>query len=119
VVFRIATADLAALDRAEGAGVGYDRDDAFAVTVEGEAGAVAAVTYVATHTDDTLKPFDWYVGLVLAGALENGLDGDHVERLRAVAHIADTNHARQGRRLAMAALGHHGIHDLAALLRGA
>lgn len=86
VVFDISEHELWALDQAEGAGHGYDRDDAFKLVVEGDVCATAC-TYIAPHShrDDKLIPYDWYLDLVLAGAHQNKLPDRYIAALRAVA----------------------------------
>lgn len=113
-LFRLDIADLPALDRAEGAGRGYDRHDRLAVRQAGR--DVSAVTYIAPHPVHGLLPFDWYLALVLAGARLHGQDPETLDRLRAHPRQADPDRARPGRQAAMAALAAHGFGDPAAVL---
>lgn len=69
VLFEIAKAELERLDRAEGIGDGYDRHDSFGVRLKDGGEIVQARTYLAAATDSGLKPYDWYLALVIAGAL--------------------------------------------------
>jgi hypothetical protein len=55
-LFEIPLSDLDALDKAEGAGVGYDRDDNLSVEIAGTGECVTATTYLATALDRRLKP---------------------------------------------------------------
>jgi cation transport regulator ChaC len=91
VVFEIARSEKAALDEAEGLGRGY-REERLPVLTP--AGAVEAVTYVATAKDPALRPYDWYKAFVVAGALEHALPEPYVERLRKVASRPDPDAAR-------------------------
>ena len=54
-LFEIASCDLDALDSAEGAGAGYDRDDRFEVEVAGTNKWVMAKTYIAIAIDRQLN----------------------------------------------------------------
>lgn len=103
VLFEIAYTDLPALDRAEGAGDGYDR---CAIAVQGGAGgeAVDAVTYLATRTDPQLRPYDWYRALALAGAIQHRLPAAHQEIIRTTSFASDMQTARPARVAALEAL---------------
>ena len=87
VVFEIDDADLVALDGIEGPG--YRRTDGFTVTCTRTGQAIPASTYFARDLVPDLKPFDWYLALVLAGVAEHGLDEAHAARLRDVAYTVD------------------------------
>ena len=89
VLFEIPKAELGLLDSHEGLGSGYDRHDSFAVRRAGSGEIVQAKTYLATATDSSLTPYDWYLALVIAGARENGLGKTCLEALRRVAYSAD------------------------------
>lgn len=67
VLYEIADAEFAALDRLEG---GYERIE---VAVEHAAETRKAFTYLSTRLADGEPPADWYLGLILAGAREHGL----------------------------------------------
>ena len=84
VLFRIADRERAALDRAEGLGIGYIETIVPVVTA---AGSCHAVTYQAKagQTDAALRPFAWYKAHVLRGAREHGLPADCVAALARVA----------------------------------
>ena len=69
VIFEIDLAERELLDRHEGVGSGYRRDDAFAV----EGITVPTSSYLGTSLDHTLRPFDWYLATVVAGADYYGL----------------------------------------------
>lgn len=74
VLFTLAAEDLGLLDEIEGVGRGYRRADDFTVRLKDGGRIVQAATYLATALDATLIPFDWYLGLVLAGAREHEFD---------------------------------------------
>lgn len=115
-LFRLARGDLAALDRAEGAGRGYDRHDAVVVQHGGR--EVRAITYIAPRPVPGLMPFEWYLALVLAGARFHGFGAAHLAALRHTPFRTDPDPDRPGRREGLAALAAHGIGDLNRLLRG-
>ena len=118
VLYEITNEDLVKLDRAEGVGHGYNRHDGFPVVIGATGETVKASTYIATLSDDRLRPFDWYLALVIAGALHHALDAAHAEWLQTVTYVIDTDHTRKGRNEALAALREHGIADHAKLLTG-
>jgi gamma-glutamylcyclotransferase (GGCT)/AIG2-like uncharacterized protein YtfP len=101
VVYELDEADLSALDRIEGVGLGYDRVDGF--TVQTGSAPLAVATYVADarFVHPVLKPFDWYLRLVLAGALEHGLPDTYVAAIEAVPFLVDPDAGRPGRLEAM------------------
>lgn len=116
VLFEIDRADLNFLDKAEGAGSGYDRIDDFRITCASTGDIVTATTYLASKTNPDLEPFDWYLALVLAGSHHNALHEDHQTRLRGVGHVNDTHRSREGRIEALRALSKHGYNDHYGLL---
>ncbi|MHA7827552.1 MAG: gamma-glutamylcyclotransferase family protein [Roseovarius sp.] len=116
VLFDIDMAELQSLDRAEGAGYGYDRVDNFRITCASTGDIINATTYLASKTDPDLVPFDWYLALVLAGSHQNALFDAHQTRLRAVSHVIDTDKRREGRAEALRALSKHGYSNHLSLL---
>ncbi len=84
VLFDLGGDDLAELDRIEGLGRGYDR---VSLTVAGQ----AAFAYVAPSRfrDPGLRPFDWYLDLVVAGARAAHLPPEWIARLASEPAIAD------------------------------
>ena len=95
VLFGFDPAERAALDKAEGAGNGYEHAT---VTVINERGRRRKVlTYLATpdYVDDSLRPYDWYKDLVLAGGREHGLPPGYIaEYIQSVEAIEDPNKTR-------------------------
>lgn len=89
VLYEITNDEILELDRAEGRGKGYQRLEDFEVHADGN--AVRVMTYMADKTaiETGLKPYDWYLDLVVKGAEENGLPGDYVAALRATLSIPD------------------------------
>lgn len=115
VLFEIDAGERNALDKFEGAGKGYDRINEFSVTTSEE--TVNATTYLASATQNDLLPFDWYLAVVIAGALEHELGDDHHNLLRANAHVIDVDMTRKTRTAALKALADHGHHDHMTLLK--
>lgn len=117
VLFEISLFERDALDKAEGAGSGYDRLDEFVVETTNDRESVNATTYLASSTQTDLLPFDWYLALVLAGTLEHRIGDDHADHLRSIAFHQDLDQTRKSRIAALKALSDHGYHDHMTLLR--
>ena len=81
VIYEIPDHEKSKLDRAEGLGSGYKQVE---IEVSRDGRPVAAVAYVATDVDTTLKPFDWYHAHVVDGAVEHGLPAEYIAGLRSV-----------------------------------
>ena len=107
VVFEIDIADLASLDDAEGDG--YARLDDFVVTMIDDQTRLIASTYMARPNalDTTLKPFDWYRDLCLAGAVEARLPADYIKQLSQVDVTTDPQPDRPRRIEALDVLARH------------
>ena len=104
VLFKIPNAERHALDRTEGARNGYDRCDAFPVHRSGSDAIVQAVTYLATSPEANLKPYDWYLALIVAGAHQHGLGDDYIAKLRREPYVQDVYRTRKTRVEAIVAL---------------
>jgi gamma-glutamylcyclotransferase len=106
VVYDLDESDLPKLDRFEGVGNGYDRANDFLVHMEGSDELLRTVTYMAdlTHTDRTLRPYDWYLDLVLAGARQHSLPAEYVNELDATQAVLDPWCDRPERLAALALL---------------
>ena len=116
-LFEIADSDLDALDTVEGAGAGYDRDDHFGVAIAGTNQPVMAKTYLASAIDRRLKPYDWYLALVIAGASFHAFSEGYLTRLQGIDHLTDAQSDRRTRLDALAALQVHGFTNYQTLLR--
>ena len=114
VIFEIDLGEREQLDQHEGVGFGYRRDDALAV----ERSSVPASTYLGISLDRTLRPFDWYLATVIAGAEHHKLDAAHVAELRSTLFVEDTDLDRKTRVAAIQAMREHGIEDYRKLLEG-
>lgn len=103
VVFNLDESDLPILDKIEGVGSGYDRIENFQVHADGLDRALDVVTYIASpgHTDPNLKPFDWYLKLVDAGARQHALPSDYVGAIEVVPSESDPEIERSSRREAL------------------
>ncbi|HEY3047879.1 MAG TPA: gamma-glutamylcyclotransferase family protein [Polaromonas sp.] len=93
VLFELEAQEKGALDRVEGLGCGYDEGTVEVMVI---GGAVHALTYLATDTDDALQPYDWYKELVLAGAREHSLPQYYIEVLEFAHSIPDPDGERAG-----------------------
>lgn len=118
VLFEIPMTQRDALDEAEGATLrgGYRRCDAFPVRLVGGDGTITASTYLATKTDRSLKPYDWYLALVIAGAREHGLGTACNASLLRTVPMPDPVEGRKTRVEAIEALKNAGFPDYRELL---
>ncbi|MCP5267230.1 MAG: gamma-glutamylcyclotransferase [Burkholderiaceae bacterium] len=91
VAYAIDARERPLLDAAEGLGHGYEHHP---VRVLAAIGTMDAFAYRAIDIDTSLAPFDWYHGLVTAGALAHGLPAGYRARLAAQPVMADPDHAR-------------------------
>ena len=116
VLFEIPKAQLGSLDDAEGARNGYKRCESFPVQRSGSDEIVQAATYLASSPEENLKPYDWYLALVIAGAHQHGLGDDYLAKLRREHYSQDDNRTRKTRLDAIAALTAAGFADYRKLL---
>jgi gamma-glutamylcyclotransferase len=116
VMFEIALSELDALDRAEGAGHGYERIDRFPVTLIVSDRTEHIVTYRASAVDPVLIPYDWYLVLVIHGMIEHDFDPAQIARFRNVSYLNDPQPARKSRLAALDALRAAGVADPFAVL---
>ncbi|WP_371228096.1 gamma-glutamylcyclotransferase family protein [Roseovarius sp. 2305UL8-3] len=112
VLFEIGASDLNELDRFEGAG--YERSDKF--SIETDDGPLSATTYLASERHSDMVPYDWYLALIVAGALEHKLNDAHTARLRMATRKPDQNLTRKSRNAALKALALHDHVDYLKLL---
>lgn len=103
VLFEISKSELPKLDAAEGKGYGYERVNDFRVTTKD--GRIHNTTsYLPQNTNDQLKPYDWYLALVLAGAMENSVSKEYLHKLKYVSFIHDPINDRKTKLEAIEAL---------------
>lgn len=117
-VFEIDRAEQNDLDRHEGLGLGYRRDDALLIDDPVSGGCVRTSSYFGTSLDAKLKPFDWYLAIVIAGAEYHRLDAGHIATLRATEFVEDIDLGRKTRVAAIEAMRKHGIGEYRSLLEG-
>lgn len=118
VLFRIPITDSKKLDRFEGAGKGkgYSRCDEFPVHLTRNDDIVCATTYLATYPEPGIKPYDWYLALVIAGVLEHDLGAQYHSKLQRESYLTDRKCDRKERCEALEVLAVAGFHDLECLL---
>ena len=100
VVYEVALHEKPQLDAAESLGSGYAERQ---VSVRMGAETVQAWLYCALRTDPLAQPYDWYHGLVLAGAREHGLGADYIRHLETVQAKQDADAARAARHFRLVA----------------
>ena len=93
VIFEIDTGERGPLDEAE---PGYRREGGFEVIVTGTGARKTAVTYISLEAcrNPDLKPFDWYLALVVAGAMEHRFPAPVIAAYRDTATRADEDEKR-------------------------
>jgi len=89
-LYALSPSDKRTLDRSEGVGAGSTRT---LVELPGR-GAVNTYVAMADAVDDTLLPFDWYLGLVLTGARFQRFPGTYLRALGSIATRPDPDEAR-------------------------
>ena len=96
-IFDISVEDKLALDEIEGVGVGY-----FEVCLE-IPGIGNCVSYAAQegYIDESLRPYDWYKELVLAGARFHGFPEHYLKQIEHVQAIRDPDSERSVSQWAM------------------
>ncbi len=100
VIYSIRTGERIGLDRAEGVGIGYEVRELTVTTAGGE---LRAFSYIAQpeFIDDSLRPFDWYRDLVLAGARAHGLPAAQISGIERIETVRDPDEGRRGRYIAL------------------
>ena len=96
-VYHIDAKEKELLDCAEGRGHGYE-DKCVTVELDSET-TVCAVTYYATKTDSSLKPYTWYIKHILVGAKEAGLPPDYIKSIEEIEADEDPCKKREAREL--------------------
>ncbi len=115
ILFQIADTDLSNLDTAEGDG--YTRVDDFNVLTENDGAVLTCKTYIARQHHPGLAPFDWYLALIVAGAIEHSLPQEVITALRSNQVVPDPQADRPARTAAFHALRRSGHDNLDALLK--
>jgi len=101
-VYEIAATELEDLNEAEGSG--YDRHDDCPVTCLRTGESILTNTYIARNHEGHLKPYDWYLALVIAGMVELKIDLEYVSKFRKIEYDIDTKTDRRSRQTAVNAL---------------
>lgn len=96
-VYAIEHGAKAQLDEIEGLGRGYDSD----YLALAEFGRCYIYLAQPSALDRSLKPFDWYKTLVVAGAIHHGFPSDYVAQLSNVAASDDPDRVRAAENLAV------------------
>ena len=78
VIYEIDPVEKKWLDDAEGLDRGYQED---VVDIRTQEAALRCFTYIAegSYIDDSLKPYDWYHDIVVAGAREQNLPKSYIQ----------------------------------------
>lgn len=99
-VYALTTEDKERLDNIEGLGAGYDNQ------ILHLPGLGPLHTYVAAPgaIDNALRPYAWYLGLVLAGARHLRFPAAYVQTIAATATSKDPDHARAAEHAALLAM---------------
>lgn len=84
-IYDIPNYEMNLLDKAEGAGAGYDRT---LINVNGF-GDCTVYLAASEHIEESLRPFSWYKALVMVGCEQLRFPEDYVESIRAVAEVRD------------------------------
>jgi gamma-glutamylcyclotransferase len=95
VLYELEAADKKKLDQIEGLGRGYG-ERYVNVLLQGR--IQRSLTYYATSVDLTVRPYDWYKELVIAGAREHALPIEYIRTLEAVAAVTDSDCSRAAKR---------------------
>ena len=115
IVYELAPDDVGRLDDFEGPG--YRRRDNFVVTCIDSGEQLETSTYVARKSVPGLRPFDWYLALVLAGLAHHDIDPSYALELRTTWFDIDEQQSRTTRRHALRDLEAAGFADYLGLLR--
>jgi gamma-glutamylcyclotransferase len=97
VLFKIDMCERKTLDDFERVGNGYRREDSFVVRRPDTGDLIDAVTYLATHPDNSRRPYDWYLALIVTGAHEHRLSGETIDQLLATPYVHDPKPKRKWR----------------------
>ncbi|NQX87963.1 MAG: gamma-glutamylcyclotransferase [Halioglobus sp.] len=89
VLFEIAAKGKAMLDRVEGLGSGHIETPL--AVVSNKSIAVEATLYIATATNNRLKPFEWHQSHILMGTHEAQLQADYIDGISARAFSCKSN----------------------------
>lgn len=94
-IAEVAADDLRRLDEIEGVGSGYDRVEVGVAVPGGETATAHTYRASASFVDPALRPFGWYLDLVVRGAQARGLPGAYIDRIAAVEWVPDPDPGRE------------------------
>jgi len=114
IVYELSSDDLGKLDAFEGPG--YRRQEDFVVTCVETAQELRTCTYVAIERAPGLRPYDWYLALVLAGLACHDIDPSYAKALRMTRFDTDEESSRMSRRNALQDLVTAGYPEYLSLL---
>jgi gamma-glutamylcyclotransferase len=99
VIFEIKKTDKASLDKKEGLGKGYNEKE-FKINLT-DLNEITATTYIADNDSlvDNLLPYDWYLDLIIKGALENEFPTEYTDKIKSLATTVDTDEQRRDENL--------------------
>ncbi len=105
VLFDVPQSWVCCLDRAEGEGTDYDRGVVWVAISNAQ--LLPAETYIVKEAkiDQGAKPYDWYLDLVITGAVMHELPQTYIEALRKVQTCPDPDLKRFGRVESLKQLG--------------
>ncbi|MEP7380345.1 MAG: gamma-glutamylcyclotransferase family protein [Gemmatimonadota bacterium] len=89
VVYAIPDEQMPQLDKAESVGNGYTRETNVIVRLDGVLTAMQAYRAQPSHIDPSLRPYDWYHALVLAGARQHMLPIEYIAAIERIATVPD------------------------------
>lgn len=115
IVYELSSGDIGRLDAFEGPG--YRRQDSFVVSCIETGEQLVTSTYVARESATDLRPYDWYLALMLAGLAHHDIDSSYARELRSTRFDRDEQHSRTTRRHALRDLEAAGFADYLGLLR--
>ena len=97
VMVRVPITEKPALDRAEGLGNGYIERQVRVIDEGGAAHSLPAYVATESHIDHSLRPYRWYLDLVIRGAKVHGIPSEYVQSLSETVVIDDPNDARRSK----------------------
>jgi len=102
IVYEVHQRHRKALDRVEELGWGYREET---VSIQTSSEVIDALTYIAIRRKPGILPFHWYKSITIAGALEHGLPGEYIDKIRAFESMTDPDPERNA--LHKKLLGHN------------
>lgn len=126
IMYEIAEGERQLLDAAEGFKndkpddpARYGRNDDFHIQLANGDGSIAVTTYLANQSESGLKPYDWYLALLIAGARQHAFDQEYVDTLMKVEFdVTNVDSPKpENRQRAIDTLASVGWNNLEALLK--